>query len=255
MALFEVSADDYQRFMGRFSDPLARPFADLGLVGVGPGEPVLDVGCGPGVLTRELARRQGAGRVAAVDPVDTFVRATRASIPGVDARRAAAEDLPFGDDSFAATLAQLVVHFMKEPARGLAEMVRVTRPGGRVSACVWDHAGGTGPLAAFWQVARRQDPDVVDEGGLVGSTAGQLEALLVDAGLRQVEERPLTISVDIGTFADWWDPFTLGVGPAGQHVAGLDADARAQLERMLRAELGAGPFTLRATAWAATGLR
>jgi len=86
----------------------------------------------------------------------------------VDVRRAAAEELPFADGEFDAALAQLVVHFMADPARGLAEMTRVTRAGGVVSACVWDHEGEQTPLAWFWQAVRDFDPDAVDESELAG---------------------------------------------------------------------------------------
>lgn len=255
MALFAVSATAYARFMGRFSSPLGPPFADLGLAGVAPTGSVLDVGCGPGMLTTELARRQGAANVAAVDPVETFVRATAEAVPGADVRIATAEKLPFPDATFDATLAQLVVHFMRDPAAGIAEMARVTRPGGRVSACVWDHAGGTGPLTSFWEVAKRADPTTADEGALPGTASGQLAALLDGASLHEVVETSLDVEVSFATFDEWWEPFTLGVGPAGQHVANLDHDGRALLVEMLRAELGEGPFTVRASAWAATGLR
>src|SRR6185437_6338669 len=101
-----------------------------------------DVGCGPGALTGELVRRVGADAVAAVDPSPGFVEAARQRHPGVDVRRAEAERLPFEDGSFDAALAQLVVHFMTDPATGIGEMRRVTRRGGVVAACVWDHAGG-----------------------------------------------------------------------------------------------------------------
>ncbi|KRA38188.1 MULTISPECIES: class I SAM-dependent methyltransferase [unclassified Nocardioides] len=255
MALFEVSATAYARFMGRFSSPLAPTFADFALPGIAPTGTVLDVGSGPGMLTTVLADRQGATRVAAVDPVATFVRATAQAVPGADVRIAQAEELPFADASFDAALAQLVVHFMRDPAAGITEMARVTRPGGRVSACVWDHAGGTGPLASFWEVAKRADPTTADEGDLPGTAAGQLAALLEEASLREVVETSLDVEVPFATFEEWWEPFTLGVGPAGQHVANLDEDGRALLVELLRAELGDGPFTIRASAWAATGLR
>jgi ubiquinone/menaquinone biosynthesis C-methylase UbiE len=137
---FDVGADAYLRFMGRYSEPLAVQFADL--AGIGRGQRVLDVGCGPGALTAELVSRAGTDAVSAVDPSASFAAAVRERLPGVDVRRSAAERLPFPDDAFDAALAQLVVHFMTDPVAGLREMGRVTRPGGVISACVWDHAGG-----------------------------------------------------------------------------------------------------------------
>ena len=149
---FAVSADAYDRFMGRYSVPLAAEFADF--AGVAPPARALDVGSGPGALTTELVRRLGSASVVAVDPSESFVEAARERHTGVDVRRATAEELPFGDDEFDTALAQLVVHFMGDPVAGLREMARVTRKGGVVAACVWDHAGGLGPLSPFWDSAR-----------------------------------------------------------------------------------------------------
>ena len=140
-----------------------------------PGQRVLDVGCGPGALTAELVARLGPESVAAVDPSAPFVEAARVRHPGVDVRHASAEALPFADRSFDAALAQLVVHFMADPIAGLAEMGRVTRRGGVVAACVWDHAGGLGPLGLFWDVARTLDPTVTDESQLAGARQGHLD--------------------------------------------------------------------------------
>src|ERR671936_2140004 len=180
---FSVGADAYDRFMGRYSGPLAPLFVEFARVE--PGQRVIDVGCGPGALTAELVRRLGAGAVSGVDPSEPFVAALRAREPGVDVRRAVAEELPFGERSFDAALAQLVVHFMGDPVRGLREMARVTRPRGVVAACVWDHAGGGGPLSLFWDAARELDRDVQDESRLAGARQGQLAELLEAAGLRE----------------------------------------------------------------------
>ena len=144
---FAVGADAYGAFMGRFSEPLALRFADVAGVTGPPAGPALDVGCGTGALTRVLVDRLGADRVCAVDPSPPFVAAMRERFPDVDVRAGRAEALPFDDGAFDAVLAQLVVHFMTDPVGGLAEMVRAARPGGVVAACVWDHGGGTGPLA------------------------------------------------------------------------------------------------------------
>lgn len=238
--------------MGRYSVLLSPQLADL--AGVRAGQRVLDVGCGPGALTAELVERVGPAAVSAVDPSEPFVAAARARNPAVDVQQAAAERLPFPDRVFDAALAQLVVHFMSDPAAGLGEMKRVTRPDGVVAACVWDHAGGQGPLSEFWEAARDLDPALTDESRLAGARGGDLEQLFEAAELRDVEETALSVSVEHPTFEEWWTPFTLGVGPAGSYVAGLDAERRAQLQERCRALLPEPPFVLTARAWTARGL-
>ena len=249
---FTVAADAYDRFMGRYSSLLAPQFADLSKVAAG--QRVLDVGCGPGALTRELVKRLGPAAVSAVDPSAPFVAAVQERHPGVSVRRAAAEEMPFGDDEFDAALAQLVVHFMTDPVAGLREMARVTRTGGLVAACVWDHAGGGGPLSLFWDAARQLDPDVEDESQFAGAHEGHLARLLQAAALREIEEDTLSVSLEHRSFEDWWEPFTLGVGPAGAYTTGLDAKRQARLREHCREMLPAPPFVLTARAWAARGL-
>jgi SAM-dependent methyltransferase len=248
---FDVAAEAYDRFMGRYSVGLAAPLADL--AGVSTGQRALDVGCGPGALTRELASRLGPDAVGAVDPSGSFVDAARERNPGVDVRLAAAEDLPFGDGEFDASLAQLVVHFMADPVAGLREMARVTRAGGAVVACVWDHAGGQGPLGVFWEAVRSLDAHARDESDLAGARAGHLAELFATSGLRVIEETVLAVRVEHASFEEWWEPFTLGVGPAGAYVSGLADGDRDELRERCRARLPSPPFTVTARAWAVRG--
>ena len=249
---FDVAAEAYDEFMGRWSRPLAPQLAEF--AGVRAGLRVLDVGCGPGALTAELATRLGPAAVAAVDPSGSFVVAARACNPGVDVREASAEHLPFPDGTFDAALAQLVVHFMVDPVAGLAEMARVTRPGGVVAACVWDFAGGHGPLGPFWFAARELDADVEDESRRAGTRAGHLAELFEAAGLRAVEPTALSVSRDYADFEAWWEPFTGTVGPAGSFLARLDVHQQVELRERCRSMLSAGPFILTAQAWAARGV-
>lgn len=245
---FDVAAEDYGRFMGRFSVPLAQRFADH--AGVAPGMTALDVGCGPGALTGVLVSRLGPAAVAAIDPSPSFVEAARGRYPGVDVRVGAAERLPFADRSVDLALAQLVVHFMSDPVDGLREMARVTRTGGRVAACVWDHSpGGGGPLSQFWAAVSDLDPDAAGEAGLAGAREGHLEELFRGAGMTDLRSQTLTVTVGFPTFADWWDPFCLGVGPAGAHVAALDGPRRERLRRHVEELLPEAPFEVSASAW------
>ena len=248
---FDVAAEAYDRFMGRYSRPLAPQLADL--AGVQAPQRALDVGCGPGALTAELVGRLGAAGVVAADPSEPFVEAARQRHPGVEVALAPAEDLPFVDAGFDVALAQLVVHFMSDPVAGLAEMRRVTRDGGLVAACVWDHGGGQGPLSPFWRAVAHLDPDAPDESDLAGAREGQLAALFGEAGLVDVEDDALWVHAEHATFEEWWEPYTLGVGPAGVYVSGLGAGARAELRDRCRALVGDGPVTLTMRAWAARG--
>lgn len=249
---FDVAADAYDRFMGRYSTPLAQEL--LAALSLAPGGRLLDVGCGPGVLTRQLVDLVGPDRVAAVDPSPPFVAAARERLPGVEVREGTAEDLPFGDDVFDAALAQLVVPFMAFPVAGIREMRRVTRPGGVVAATAWNHAAdGTGPLSPFWRAVTAEDPGAYDESSLTGQHEGDLVALLQAAGLDDVRQLTLTVRVTHPTFEEWWEPYTWGVGPAGDHVAGLDDASRERLRDRARDQLGDGPVSIVGNAWCAVG--
>jgi ubiquinone/menaquinone biosynthesis C-methylase UbiE len=248
---FAVAADAYDRFMGRYSVPLAARFAEF--AGVAPGQRVLDVGSGPGALTTELVERLGARAVTAVDPSEPFVVAARERHPGVDVGLAAAEQLPFDDDLFDAALAQLVVHFMTDPVAGIAEMARVTRRGGIVAACVWDHAGSRSPLTPFWEAVHELEPRAGDESHLPGAREGHLAELFEHAGVSEIEQGVLTVGVEHPTFEEWWEPFKLGVGPAGGHVARLDPEEQERLRERSRELLPPAPFVLESSAWAVRG--
>jgi ubiquinone/menaquinone biosynthesis C-methylase UbiE len=249
---FDVAADSYDRFMGRYSMPLAPELVDF--AEIGDEEAVLDVGSGPGALTGELVRRLGADAVAAVDPSEPFVAAARARYPGVDVHLAAAEELPFPDGGFDAALAQLVVHFMADPVGGLGEMARVTRLDGVVAACVWDLAGGRAPLSPFWRAARELDPNAPGESGFPGARAGHLRELFEEAGLAEVEEGELSVTVEHASFEEWWEPFTFGVGPAGAYATSLSDDGLHALRERCRSQFPDGAFPLTVAAWAARGV-
>ncbi len=250
--MFDVAAEAYDRFMGRYSTQLSAGLADL--AGVAAGQRALDVGCGPGALTAELVARLGPEHVAAVDPSEPFVAAARDRHPGVDVRLAPAEELPYPDGAFDAALAQLVVHFMADAVAGIREMARVTRPGGAVAASVWDMAGGRAPISLFWAAARELNPRAEDESGLAGVRSGHLAELFAAAGLRDVEEAELSASVAYESFEEWWRLYTLGVGPAGAYAASLGEVGQAALRERCRELLPEAPFTLTATAWAVRGL-
>ena len=249
---FDVSADAYDRFMGRYSRTLSPQLADL--AGVAVGQRAVDVGCGSGMLTAELVARLGAGSVAAIDPSAPFVEAIGRRFPGVDVRQATAEELPFGDGEFDAALSQLVVHFMRDAVAGLREMARVTRPGGTVAASVWDLGGGRAPISPYWKAARELDPNLTGESERAGGREGHLAELFEAAGLREVEQAELSATTEYEAFEEWWYPYTLGVGPAGAHAQSLSPDKLAEVRERCRQLLPEPPFAFTAYAWAVRGL-
>jgi SAM-dependent methyltransferase len=255
-ATFRAPAEAYDRHIGRYGRELAG--ALIAAVGVRPGQRALDVGCGPGALTAELAALLGAGRVAAVDPSATFADACRRRLPGVDVATASAEALPFEDDAFDHALAQLVVNFMTDPAAGVSEMRRVTRPGGAVSAAVWDYAGEMTLLRRFWDAAVALDPAAAerDEGrSMPYCTQDELGGLWSEAGLAGVRVTEAVVAASYTDFEDLWRPLELGVAPSGAYAAGLSPERRSALKAELEQRLGVGaePFRLTARAWVATG--
>jgi hypothetical protein len=108
-------------------------------------------------------------------------------------------------------------------------------------------------VSAFWRAVRELDPAADDESGLAGAREGHLAGLFAQAGLDAIQASTLTVRVGQADFASWWEPFTLGVGPAGAYLAALDDDHRNALREQCRRELPDGPFAVSAIAWAATG--
>jgi ubiquinone/menaquinone biosynthesis C-methylase UbiE len=251
---FAVAGDKYDRFMGRYSRELAPRFIEF--AGVGSGMAVVDVGCGPGALTERLVETAGAKNVAAADPSEPFVAAATERAPGADVRLAAAEELPWEDDSFDAALSQLVVNFMRDADKGVSEMRRVVRPGGVVAACTWSYGEDMEMLRSFWDSARRLDSGAPDEGSTMPyRSVEELDELWRRVGLSEVETDQLRVEVSYTGFEDLWEPFTFGVGPAGAYLAKRSPEEREQLRTELFKRVGepSGSFTLSATACAVRG--
>lgn len=250
---FFSDADAYENFMGRYSRVLAPEFARA--AGIEAGQEVLEVGCGTGALTAVLVGIVGPEHVTAVDPTGSFVEHCRESVPGADVRLGPAEALPFEDASFDRSLAQLVFHFVSDPAASVAEMRRVTRPGGKVAACVWDMTGGMTMIKSYWEAARAADPAAPAETERFGGRRGQLARLWHGVGLRDVEDSQLEVSTRYGDFDELWESFRRGEGPIGAHAAGLEGDRLEAVRDAFHRRIGSpeGPFELSARAWCAVG--
>ena len=250
----------YEPFMGRWSRRLAPLFVEF--AGVHDGESVLDVGSGTGAVAAAIAEAHPGAHVTGVDPAQELVSAARQRSAGRGIRFVVgdAQRLDFSDGTFDRALSLLALNFMSDPARALAEQIRVTRPGGLIAAAVWDYGDGMQMLRAFWNEAVAADPaaDARDERHMPLCRHGELSALWLSQGMLAVGERPLTIEQPFASFEDYWQPFLGGQGPAGSYVASLSTAARTRLCDSLRRRLAdehgnGGPFVLTARAWAVKG--
>jgi SAM-dependent methyltransferase len=222
---------------------------------------VLDVGSGTGALTAAVVSAAPSSRIIGIDPAASYVAFAQARHSGarVSFEVGDAQQLRFADNSFDRTVSLLVLNFVPDRAKALAEMVRVTRSGGIVAAAVWDYGGGMEMLRAFWDQAIALEPDMArrDERHMPLSRKGELGALWREHRLVNVTEEALTIPTRFSSFEDYWAPFLEKQGPAGAYVAMLGDDEREQLRLRLRERLvGKGrdrPFTLMARAWAVRG--
>jgi SAM-dependent methyltransferase len=253
----------YERFLGRWTERLATVFADFARL---PNDAnVLDVGCGTGSLAAEIARWRPQCRVTGTDLAEPYVSYAREHrvMANLGFERADAAALPFGDGTFTATLAQLVLTFVPDPRQVLAEMMRVTRAGGVVATAVRDFCGGLVYQRLFWDTAALLEEWAVRaRDRLFSHPLSQpdgLAELRNSAGLTDVETGSLTIRMDYQSFDDYWEPLRGGQGPVGTFVQTLDA---VQLTRLRAAVQSAylsgrpdGARSLTATAWAVRGIR
>lgn len=254
------SGDAYERWVGRWSRPAACLFLDW--LEVPPGRQWADVGCGTGALTQAILAQCSPASVAGIDKSAGYVRHAAANVadPRVAFAEADAQQLPWTDAAFDATVSGLALNFMPSPQRAAAEMKRVTRPGGRVAAYVWDYAGGMQMLRRFWDAAlavRPQD-SAADQAERFPVCRPDALALLFDqAGLRDVRTRALEFTMGFRDFDDYWQPFLGRQGAAPTYLASLASEDQERIRERLRASLAVkadGAIELAARAWAVQGI-
>ena len=250
-------AEGYERLMGRWSRQLAPQLIAFG--GLAAGERVLDVGCGTGALTDALTRRADLAAITAVDVAEPYVNFARARIrdPRVRFELADARALPFADAAFDRAFSMLVLLFIPDAARAVAEMRRVVRRGGRVVAAVWDTFGGMPQARLLWDIAAVLDPAIERPLFRPLSAPDEMAAAWRAHGLVDVEQTSLLVRMDFASFDDYWSPFLSGDGALGQFVVGLAPAARAQLQDHVRraylANRPDGPRSFPNVAWACRG--
>jgi SAM-dependent methyltransferase len=254
-----LEASAYEFYVGRWSRLVADKF--LQWIAVPPRQAWLDVGCGTGALCERIITRCEPARLVGVDPSDGFLSHARAHATRsrVEFRVGDAQGLAVADRSFDATVSGLVLNFVRDPAKALAEMRRVTRPGGKVAAYVWDYAGEMQLMRHFWNAAVALDPAAyeLDEGRRFPlCRPAPLRALFEAAALRDVEVCGIDVPTLFMNFDDYWSPFCGGQGPAPGYCVALPNEERAALRERIRQSLPFehdGKIHLTARAWAVQG--
>jgi SAM-dependent methyltransferase len=254
-----ASGAAYEPYVGRWSRLVACEF--LAWLGVSPARRWLDIGCGTGALSGTILAVAEPTALTGIDASAGYVAYAAEQIRDgrAEFRQGDAQALPFAAASFDAAVSGLVLNFLPQPERGLAEMARVTRPGGAVAVYVWDYAGQMQLMRYFWDAAVALDPAAVelDEGRRFPICRPEtLERLFVDVGLADVVVRAIDVPTVFRNFEDYWSPFLGGQGPAPSYAMSLPEERRAALRERIREKLpiaADGSIHLVARAWAARG--
>jgi ubiquinone/menaquinone biosynthesis C-methylase UbiE len=253
------SGDGYEAYMGRWSRPVADRFLEW--LDLPRGARWLDVGCGTGALTGEVLVRAAPAAVVGLDPTAAFAAHAAHHVPDPRARFAVgdARALPIADGWADAVVSGLMLNFVPERTRALAEMRRACRTGGVVAAYVWDYAGGMQLTSRFWAAAEELDPAVRTDAEDVRfgfCRPEPLRAMFRAAGLADVEVDDVVVTTVFRDFDEVWSPFLRGTGPAPAYVGSLDDDRRADLAARFRTALPAGDdgsIRLTARSWTVRG--
>ena len=255
------AGDSYDLYMGRWSRGVAPRFLDW--LGAGEGLDWLDVGCGTGALSGAIVDACAPKSVLGIDPSDGFVAKARANVPSPRAafQTGDAQALPVEAAARDVIVSALVLNFVPDREKALAEMKRVARSGGIVGFYVWDYpGGGVGFMRAFWTAAAALDEkarDLTEDRRFPFCTLDGVTAMAAGAGLGDIRSTTIEMPTVFRDFDDLWHPFTLGAGPAPAYCMSLDADARERLRKRLSDSLprgDGGTIPLQVRAWAISGI-
>ena len=251
------AGDSYDSYMGRWSRQIAPRFLEW--LDAPDGLDWLEVGCGTGALSATILARCNPKNLISIDPSEGFLGKARATVTDERAefRVGDAQALSQETASRDVVVSALVLNFVPDRQKALAEMKRVVRPGGVVGFYVWDYpGGGVEFMRAFWNAATALDPgalDLTEDSRFPFCTPDQLSDLASSAGLASVVCVPIEAPTVFRDFDDYWRPFTLGAGPAPGYCMSLDADARQRLKEKLQDSLPRrddGSIHLATRAWA-----
>lgn len=249
----------YERFMGRWSTLVAQNF--LIWLDAAPGRIWLDVGCGTGSLTRRILESYHPKEIISIDSSADFISLAQRSITdqSVHFKVGLAQSLELDSNSIDAAVSGLVLNFVPEPKEAILEMLRVTKPGGKIGIFLWDYADGMQMMRYFWDAAVKLDNNAREHDSGVRfpiCQEGQLETIVREVGLKQVEATAIEINTVFQNFDDYWQPFLGKVGSPSSYVTGMNPVDRQKLEDKLRESLPInddGSISLTARAWAVKG--
>jgi SAM-dependent methyltransferase len=226
----------YERYMGKWSQLAGEIFLDW--LAPKPGLRWLDVGCGNGAFTEMLVERCAPALVQGIDPSEgqlAFAR-TRPVSRVAEFRQGDAMALPFPDDTFDAVVMPLVIFFVPDPAKGVAEMARVVCPGGLITAYAWDMFGGGFPYEALQVEMRGMGATVAVPPSPDASRIDAMRDLWTSAGLDAAETREITVQRTFADFDDYWTTI-LGGPSVSPKLAAMASEDLALLKARMRARL------------------
>jgi len=258
MTTSQIRFDDgaaYERYMGKWSQLAGETFLDW--LAPKPGLRLLDVGCGNGAFTEMLVERCAPVSVQGIDPsgAQLAYARTRPALRVAQFHQGDAMALPFPDDTFDAAVMPLVIFFVPEPAKGVAEMARVVCPGGSVAAYAWDMLGGGFPYDALWVEMRAMGVAVPLPPSPDASRIDAMRDLWRGPGLEAVETREIIVQRTFADFDDYWTTI-LGGPSTGRGLAAMASEDLARLKARMHERLpadGARGITCSARANAVKG--
>ncbi len=253
------NGDAYESYVGRWSRQIGDKF--LSWLDPCDGLRWVDLGCGTGALTSQVLSQCNPKSVVGVEPSEDFLMLARQQIKDkrVEFRQGSGTEIPIGDQEVDIAVSGLVLNFVPDQKLTLAELRRITVPGGTIAAYVWDYAGHVQFMRYFWDAAVRLDPKARDKDEGIRFPICQPEPLIElfeNAGSRDVIVEPIDIPTPFSDFDDYWAPFLSGIAPAPGYCMSLDKEHRERLKNLLRETLptdAGGRILLAARAWAVRG--